>query len=286
MDDSRHCSRPPAAPATPAASSPPATATALWVPQPPPVRPWRRWLAATSHWLLPPRCVLCESVPDAGPGALCAGCRGDLQANSPACPRCAEPLRRPEPLCGRCLRREPPFHAAFAACRYAWPLDGLVARFKFNGDVAAGRCLARLFVAGLAQAAVPRPDLIVPVPLHRRRLRRRGYDQALELARDIGRGTGIPVAGDLLQRQRPTRAQTELDLAGRRRNVRGAFAVAPKVHARLQAGVHIALFDDVMTTGSTLAECAHSLRQAGVRDIQAWVIARAPARAAGSAGRA
>ena len=139
MDDSRHCSRPPAAPATPAASSPPATATALWVPQPPPVRPWRRWLAATSHWLLPPRCVLCESVPDAGPGALCAGCRGDLQANSPACPRCAEPLRRPEPLCGRCLRREPPFHAAFAACRYAWPLDGLVARFKFNGDVAAGR---------------------------------------------------------------------------------------------------------------------------------------------------
>lgn len=248
-----------------------------------PVRPWQRWLSATSHWLLPPRCVLCGTTPDAGPGALCAGCRGDLRTNEPACPRCAEPLLRPEPVCGRCLRHEPPFDSAFAACRYAWPLDGLVARFKFDGDVAAGRCLADLFVAGLEQGPVPRPDLIVPVPLHRHRLRRRGYDQALELARDIRRGTGIPVAGNLLRRLRPTHAQTELDLAGRRRNVRGAFAVHPGTRQRLPADPAVALFDDVMTTGSTLAECARSLRRAGIRRIQVWVIARAPAGASGLA---
>lgn len=246
--------------------------------------PWQRWLTAAGHWLLPPRCVLCGTAPDAGPGALCAGCRGDLRGNEPACPRCAEPLVQPEPLCGRCLRREPPFDAAFAACRYAWPLDGLVARFKFNGDVAAGRCLAELFTAALIQAPVARPDVIVPVPLHRSRLRRRGYDQALELARDIRRSTGIPVAANLLQRRRSTRAQTDLDLAGRRRNVRGAFTVLPAAGQRLPADPHVALFDDVMTTGSTLAECARSLRRAGIRRIQVWVIARAPAGPSG-AGR-
>ncbi|MCK9490192.1 MAG: ComF family protein [Xanthomonadales bacterium] len=240
-------------------------------------------MTAAGHWLLPPRCVLCGAVPDAGPGALCLGCRSDLQANEPACPRCAEPLVQPEPLCGHCLRREPPFAAAFAACRYAWPLDGLVARFKFSGDVAAGRCLAELFVARLAQTPMPRPDVIVPVPLHRHRLRRRGYDQALELARDIRRGTGIPMAADLLQRRRATRAQTDLDLAGRRRNVRGAFAVNEAARRRLPADPQVVLFDDVMTTGSTLAECARSLRRVGIRRIQVWVIARAPARRSGVA---
>lgn len=237
----------------------------------------RRWLNALGAWALPARCPLCGAG-IAEDDALCAGCRADLAGNDPCCARCAEPLVRAEPACGRCLRRPPGFDRAFAGFRYAWPLDGLVTRFKFGGDLAAGRTLARLLAERVREADLPRPDLLVPVPLHDGRLRQRGHDQALELARDLGRALQLPVAGGLLRRTRATLAQTDLDAPGRRRNVRGAFAVDPRAGARHGGGRALALVDDVMTTGSTLGECAAALRRAGYGPIQAWVVARAPAR--------
>lgn len=193
---------------------------------------------------------------------------------------------QPEPLCGRCLRRTPPFVCSIAPWRYAWPLDGVVARFKFSGDLAAGKTLARLFLERVQQQQRPLPPVLVPVPLHRQRLRSRGYDQALELARDIVANLdGMQLLPDLLQRVRATDAQTALAAAARRRNVRSAFAVNTRALARLgDARPAIALLDDVMTTGSTLAECARTLTDAGFAHVEAWAIARAPSRSGRTAG--
>ena len=157
----------------------------------------RRWWARFGAWLLPSRCALCNIAID-DDIALCRPCRDELRGNDPCCRRCAEPLSRDEPLCGRCLRREPPFDSAFAGFRYAWPLDGLVTRFKFSGQLATGRTLAMLFAQRARAASIPLPRLIVPVPLHDRRLRERGYDQALELGRDIAREFSVPLLFSLL----------------------------------------------------------------------------------------
>ncbi len=223
--------------------------------------------------LLPPRCLLCD-----GNGAdgrdLCGGCRGDIVANASSCARCAVPLAMPAALCGRCLRRAPPFDAAWVPLRYDHPLDLLEARFKFHGDLAAGRVLAELFVDAARAAPPARPDLLVCVPLHRARLRERGYNQALELARPLARALGVPLDADALMRQRATAAQTGLAAAARRRNLRDAFAVRPG--RALPA--HVAVVDDVMTTGSTLAECARVLKRAGVPRVDAWALARVPGR--------
>jgi ComF family protein len=204
---------------------------------------------------------------------LCAGCAEDLERNRLSCPRCALPLSAPAPLCGECLRSAPPFAAAYAPFVYGHPLDLLVGRLKFAHGLAAGRVLSQLWLAAIAEAPPPLPQLIVPVPLHAQRLRERGYNQALELARPIARALRIPLAVDLLERTRATPAQSMLDSAARRRNLRGAFEV------RTDAGplpAHAVLFDDVMTTGATLRECARTLRRAGVARVDVWALARAP----------
>ncbi len=217
--------------------------------------------------LLPARCLVCGEA-GAGGHDLCQDCRDALPYNRVACARCALPLPAPG-TCGACLGAPPPFQASRAVLVYCFPLDRLLPRFKFHGDLAAGRLVAGLMAEALADAA--RPDALVPVPLHPSRLRQRGYDQALELARPLGRALGLPLRCDLLRRVRATPAQSELDAASRRHNVRSAFAVAPGPLPR-----HVALVDDVMTTGATLAECSRALHRAGVARVDAWVAARAP----------
>ena len=230
-----------------------------------------------SHLLWPARCLVCA---EAGEEArdLCRACSRVLPWNHDACLRCALPLPPPmdasttdAPLvCGQCLRRPPPLQAVHAACLYDFPVDRLLPRFKFHQDLAAGRLLARLLAEACAEA--PRPQALVPVPLHRARLRRRGYDQALELARPLAQALDLPLRQRLLQRVRATAAQSELSAAARRRNLRGAFVVAPVV----TLPAHVVLVDDVMTTGATLHAAARALRRAGVARVDAWVCARVP----------
>ncbi len=232
--------------------------------------------------VLPPRCVLC-AAPGAHGRDLCAGCAADLVPNTVCCPRCAIALEAPAPLCGACVRREPPFAAAWVPFRYAHPLDLLESRFKFHADLAAGKVLAELLVdrardaiasdptAAGASPSFARPDLIVCVPLHAVRLRQRGYNQALELARPLAAALDIPLDPRALLRTRSTLAQTGLDAAERRRNLHGAFALPPGT----ELPAHVAIVDDVMTTGTTLAECAQTLRRAGVARVDAWALARA-----------
>jgi ComF family protein len=164
----------------------------------------------------------------------------------------------------------PPWDAAWAPFVYGWPLDRLEARFKFGGDLACGRSLAKLWRD--TPLPLDRPELILPVPLHRQRLRERGYNQALELARPLARALSVPLRHDVLLRNRASAPQTELDARTRRRNVYKAFVLKPV--EILPAHVVI----DVMTTGATLAECARTVKRAGVVRVDVWALARAPAR--------
>lgn len=224
-------------------------------------------LRGLQHRLLPPRCLLCGAPGDELD--LCAACRAELPGNTICCAHCALPLPFPATRCGACLRRAPAWDDAWVPYRYAWPLDRLQSRFKFSGQLAAGRVLGGLW----ADHVLPtRPQLVVPVPLHRARLRARGYNQALELARCLARRHGLPLRHDLLRRTRDTSAQTELDAVERRRNVRRAF----EVRKAFAWPAHVALVDDVMTTGATLSECARVLKRAGVQRVDAWALARAP----------
>ena len=258
-----------------------------------------RWLAAGAQWLLPARCLVCAEAGDAGLD-LCAACHSALPRNDLACPRCALPMglpaavqlpvaarasaaavpareqwpspaacaTGPPAMCAACLQRPPPLDATWAAFLYAAPLDRLLPRYKFHGDLAAGRLLAQLMAQ--AWSGDVRPQALGPVPLHQARLRRRGYDLALELARPLATALDLPLRCDLLQRVRATAAQSELDAAARRRNLRGAFRAGGR-----GLPAHVALVDDVMTTGATVHAAAEALRRAGVARVDAWVCARA-----------
>jgi ComF family protein len=228
-----------------------------------------RLLSAVHQWLLPWRCLLCGDAGMKGVD-LCADCAAELPRNTQCCAHCALPLPISAPQCGRCLRKPPPWDAAWAPFRYAWPLDRLETRFKFSRDLAAGRALATMWQREKPPATLP--QMILPVPLHQRRLRQRGYNQAWEIARPLAHAFGIPCRNDVLCRVRHTDAQTGLDAVQRRRNLRGAF----ELRTIAVLATHVAVVDDVFTTGATLTECIRVLKRAGVSRVDVWALARAP----------
>lgn len=227
-----------------------------------------------SHLLWPARCLVCG---EAGEEArdLCLACSRVLPWNRSACVRCALPLPLPlattttgsHAICGQCLRHPPPLQAVHAACLYDFPVDRLLPRFKFHRDLAVGRLLAQLMTE--AFTPLQQPQAVIALPLHRSRLRARGYDQALELARPLARALQLPLLEGALRRTRATAPQSELSAPGRQRNLRGAFACDG-----MALPAHVVLVDDVMTTGATLHAAARALHRAGVERVDAWVCAR------------
>jgi ComF family protein len=181
----------------------------------------------------------------------------------------------PDLVCGPCLRRPPPWDEAVAGLAYGFPVDRLVCRLKFSRDLSCLEILALELIDAVRRAGGPLPDIIAPVPLHRTRQFARNFNQADLLARRLGKALGIPVHSSLLTRTRRTPAQSGLDAGQRRRNIRGAFACRRRNAIGL-AGSRVAIVDDVMTTGATLAECCRTLKGAGAAGISLWVAARAP----------
>jgi len=230
-----------------------------------------------SNTLFAPRCLLCDEASQSGYD-LCSACAAALPWLGAACRRCAQPLAHregPQALCGACQQTRSPLQRAHSVFVYADPVSALLRRFKFHQDLTAGRLLAQLMAPVMVrfmQSLCPedRPQAIVPVPLHVARLRQRGYDQALELAKPLARFLNVPLLHGL-HRIRATQAQSQLDAKARKRNMRCAFAARA---VRLPA--HVLLIDDVMTTGATLYAAAYALSQARVQRIDAWVCARAP----------
>ncbi len=224
--------------------------------------------------LFPPRCLFC-AAPGSDAMAVCPACRFDLPRQGTACVRCGTRLPETAPglpalsVCGACLWKPPPYAAIRVGFAYAAPVDWLVRRLKFRGELAAGRLLGELVARELGPR-LPAADAIVAVPLHQRRLIERGFNQSAELARPIARTLGTPIAGDVLVRSRATVAQMDLPAHRRGRNVRGCFDAPRRV-----PGGDLILVDDVVTTASTVREAARCLRAAGAERVTVVAAARA-----------
>jgi ComF family protein len=189
------------------------------------------------------------------------------------CAQCALPLKAAdnnERLCGSCLQDPPPFTFVYRFADYAPPLDRLIQQLKFNQKLHFARLLAMLMARDIQQQSLLLPDLLVPVPLHKQRLHERGYNQALEVARVLAAILGLTLDAQSCIRYKATREQTGLQAKQRKTNIKGAFLVKANVQ-----GKHIAIVDDVMTTGSTVTELSHALLKQGAQRVDVWVCARA-----------
>jgi ComF family protein len=239
----------------------------------------RRLWDAALDLIYPPTCCACGQ-PNRQPG-FCTRCRTAITApGSPLCSVCGAPFGtrgEADHCCARCLIRRPRFGRARACAIYdaadtaEHPLKVVLQRYKYSRDVSLAPALGSL-LAERAPLPLSVYDLIVPVPLHPERLRWRGFNQALLLAKQLARMHALGLDPFSLERVRPTRPQVDLDEGERRRNVAGAFCVTRPERVRRR---RILLLDDVYTTGATVNECSRILRQAGARSVDVLVLARA-----------
>lgn len=218
-------------------------------------------------------CLLC-SEPAQQRYPLCVPCEQELPWLEEYCLRCALPLPMANLTCAQCSRRPPPFDQVVAPWHYGFPLDTLISRFKHNSQWPLGRLMAELLAMNLRyrfDEGLRKPSLLLPVPLARRRLRERGFNQAGMLGRWLAKALAIECDERLLLRTRETPAQQHLDAKARRGNLRQAFAL---VNGTSLEGQHVAVVDDVLTTGATAQAIAQVLRQAGARRIDVYCLAR------------
>ena len=240
----------------------------------------RQWLSKAGA-LLPGSCALCGAT---GTHAMCRGCQEKFfLAARLRCRCCALPLAKAaqaHPVCGKCLQHPPVFDATVAATDYVAPVDQLVLGLKFGARLALAPLFAQLLRDAMlgstpsdTAAAMPLPEVLTAVPLGAVRLRQRGYNQALEIARPLSTLLGVPLAVPLLIRVRDTAAQAQLSPLERRHNLRGAFTLSPQAIAVVR-GRHVGVVDDVITTGETLNEVAATLKRFGAARVTNLVFAR------------
>jgi ComF family protein len=225
--------------------------------------------------LLPPRCLVCGVGVDR-PGSLCGSCwRGLSFMAPPFCVACGFPFDYDlgaGTLCGACHREPPVYDRARAVLRYDELSRGLLLGFK-HGDRTEGAPAFGEWLARAGAELIADCDVILPVPLHRRRLFSRRYNQSALLAQALGRAAGLPVLPDSLRRARNTPSQGRLSAAARQRNVAGAFRIAAGAADRL-GGRRVLLVDDVLTTGVTVEACARTLKRAGAAGVDVLTLAR------------
>ncbi len=210
-------------------------------------------------------CLLCGAGSHAG--LCCAACAAELpRLAGRLCPVCALPTPDGS-VCGECLRQSPSFDHTVAAYRYTFPVNKLIQALKFGERL----ILADYLADALAAQVNTRPDCLVALPLHPARLRERSFNQSLLLARRISQRLNIPLLRNACTRVRNTAPQSGLPWKERDKNMRRAFACTPGAEVR---GKHVAIVDDVMTTGASIGELARALKQAGASEVSAWVVAR------------
>jgi ComF family protein len=221
---------------------------------------------------LPTPCAVCRGW---SRQRLCADCLQRHAARRPRCTGCALPLPDGVARCGACIAAPLPFAQTIAAVDYAFPWSGLVTAFKFHAALDLAEALSRVLADAVQAAASRPPDAVLPLPLGRERLAERGMNQSWELARRVARRRGVRAEAGALVRRVETPHLADLPRDERARAIRGAFALAPGA-SRAVRGQHLALVDDVMTTGATAGEAARTLLAGGAASVQLWVLARTP----------
>lgn len=217
---------------------------------------------------LPSRCAVCASWPSR---PVCEACVARFAPPVPRCRSCALPVAEGVAHCGDCMRHAPPLDVCLACCDYAWPWAGQIGRFKFSGEAGwAGPMATLMLSTPWVEPTLEQADIVLPMPLAPARLRGRGFNQALELARRLAPGK---VDAGLLVRTRETTAQSGLPRAQRLSNLKGAFALEP-ARAEEVRSRRVVLVDDVMTSGASLFTAARVLREAGAAHVAAIVFAR------------
>ena len=220
------------------------------------------------------QCAWCR-LPIRSKQRLCQPCIASLPYLQHVCYQCANPLLASTAnlaLCGHCIKHPPYFTRTIASCEYQMPITDWIHQTKFQHNLFYGAVLSELLLEKIKSTYTTDmrlPECIIPVPLHPSRLRQRGFNQALELAKPLARTLKLPLHRFAVQRQRATQPQPGLTAKQRQRNVNNAFQCRHKLPYR-----HVALLDDVMTTASTLNAVAHCLRDQGIRQIDVWCCAR------------
>jgi ComF family protein len=231
------------------------------------------YLKKMATWLLPYTCILCHQNSQCSRD-LCFNCYQELPHLTLTCPRCALPLKEvgPNILCGHCLRYNPPFIETYALFYYEPPITRLILELKFNQNLAHARVLGELLTEKIHTqwyCNQSLPKLIIPVPLHPKRIQERGFNQAIEIARPIARALQLPLDTQSCQRIRHTAAQATLSASERLQNIKNAFHVSRNLNQQ-----SIAVVDDVITTGHTVMEFCNTLKKNGAGPISVWCCAR------------
>lgn len=230
---------------------------------------FKSFITMFSRFALPSACLLCDkhtSLP------ICPACEKDLPTLGTSCTRCARILSTAAKVqCGACLQSPPPFDCTFALFPYEQPIIQLIAQLKFGHQLSCARALGKIFCQNMlnkwyVNAALP--DLIIPIPLHPKRLRMRGFNQALEIAKEISKFFNIPIDHSTT-RIKATIAQSHLPASRRQKNVAHAF-----IFNRSYQDLTVAVMDDVITTSYTMNEFCGGLRKNGVKKIHVWCCAR------------
>lgn len=238
---------------------------------PNPMKTGYNWIKIIQDFLFPPTCLMCGNQ-GFDSRDLCHSCYKHLPRNTQCCFQCADLLEFPTTnpvLCGRCLGKKPAFDRTYAPFIHQGAIRHLITTLKFNAQYQNARLLGLMLAEHLRQVAEI-PDCIVAVPLHKSRYRQRGFNQAIEIAAILSKQLLVPLDLTSCERYRDTPHQTRLSAKKRRKNIKNAFKLNHPLAAK-----HIAIVDDVMTTGSTVHELAALLKKSGVRKVDVWVCARA-----------
>ncbi len=230
-----------------------------------------RLINTMTNILLPGQCHLCHCK--LNHNLLCSACGSNLPHISTSCCGICHALLNTQTntVCGQCLREPPPFRKIHTLFSYDYPIDGMIMGIKFAQQLSTADLLGKLLLEKIKDwyQHTALPECLIPVPLHTKRLRQRGYNQAIEIARPIGKALGLPMDISSIKRVKATLAQAELPEKQRAANIKGAFALQRALLAK-----HVVIIDDVITTGHTVSELATTLKQAGAETVDVWCCAR------------
>jgi ComF family protein len=222
--------------------------------------------------IYPPRCILC-GAPGFDDKDICKSCYRELPWIGSSCVQCAIPLADDsgdQLRCGNCLKQPPFFDHSLSLFRYEKNAISLIQQLKFNEKLACSRLLGNMLATAVQQQGAGLAECILPVPLNKKRLRQRGFNQSIELVREVVKQFDIRLDVSSVARTRDTKPQSGLDRKQRGKNIKGAFCLHKAVNAE-----HVVVVDDVVTTTSTVNELARVLKNAGVKRVDVWSVARA-----------